>query len=77
MNTYVYSGANAVVDKVNGIKVTSLKHFKEVIDKSTDDYIRIDYIGMVTPTFLDLKKVREADEEIAKQYSIKPKFWFN
>ncbi len=64
-----YEGSHTIVSKINGIKVLSLKHFAELVEKSREKYINIE-LDDGEVVILDKAKALKADKKTMEQYGI-------
>jgi len=63
--------SDAIVDKVDGVQPKDFADFVRIIDESKKDLIKVEFEGVNTaPLILDMKKLREVQPEILKQYEI-------
>ncbi|TGK83261.1 serine protease [Leptospira noumeaensis] len=61
---------NMVVESLNGTKVQSLAHFKELLGSSKEKTIKIQFYGIQLPMILDKEESERADLEIKKTYHL-------
>jgi len=64
-----YAEAGNIVSKVNGTKVLSLKHLADLIEKSKEQYVKIELENSKS-IILDKAKALEADKKTMQQYGI-------
>lgn len=70
-STRYISYSDAIVEKVDGVVPDDFRHFVEIIDKSKNELIKVEFEGVnVLPLILDMKKIREVHPEITKQHEI-------
>ena len=72
VNSSVSGFAGNAVNKINGVKVTSLAHVHELLNPEKDpEYFVIECDGIPRPIVLPGKLVKEADTRVQRQYGIK------
>lgn len=69
VNTGYHDMSNLILNSVNGVPVRDINHVKEIIDKTTDRFIKLDFVGNEY-IILDAEKVRISEKEILKKYNI-------
>lgn len=71
INAHTGNYLNLILEKVNGISIRNLKHFKEIIDKSKDKFIKLEFMDHPLPLILSREETLKADLEIKKLYKLK------
>ena len=77
VNTWVREQMHGVVDRVDGIKVVSVRHLHELLQAAGGQWIEITFQGDVDSIVLDRVKAAEATPIINQRFSVEPPFWFH
>jgi S1-C subfamily serine protease len=67
--------SSPVVDKINGVKVTSVKMLHETLHNLKDETLRLDFLFNQEPWILNSKELRAADAENNRRYGVSQEFW--
>lgn len=74
VNSYVQTPLYSVVKTLNGEAVASIKDFKNKIENSSAEYIKVEYEGMNAPTVLKTKQALDAISQVGASYRLEPPF---
>jgi S1-C subfamily serine protease len=77
VNTWVREQIHGVVDRVDGVKVVSVRHLHELLQAAGGQWIEITFHGDVDSIVLDRAKAAAATPQINQRFSVEPPFWFH
>jgi hypothetical protein len=65
-----------ILDRVNGIRIKDLGHLKRLLDSTTEEYIRLDFVGGATFIF-QKRMVLDSERSLLRKYNIKAPYFIN
>lgn len=70
VNTYCDGFRHQAVERVNGVKINSIKDLKQAFESSSADFIEVRFIGNESPMILDAKAAKENHPKILEKYQV-------
>jgi len=77
VNTYATTQVHGVLDKVDGVRITSLENLATALTNGTGEFIVMDFLGIPEPIVLNREKVKEANALINDKFGVVPDRWFD
>jgi hypothetical protein len=70
VNVYAAPFEDSVVESINGEPIYRLGDLRKAIEKSSDGFCTICFMGKKTPLIIDYEKARARHEKILEKYSV-------